>query len=58
MRTNMPFTKKQLFVQSHYLDLCTETLFLFFEENWNFLIKSVPTVRFIKPYRDTVYKCT
>ena len=37
----MPFPKKQLFIQSHSVDLCTENRALFFEENWNLKVKAV-----------------
>ena len=38
----MPFPKKKkLFVQSHFVNLCTENRILFFEENWNLKVKAV-----------------
>ena len=33
--------KKQLFVESHSVDLCTEKRVLFFDENWNLKVKDV-----------------
>ena len=38
---NMPFSKIQLFIQSHSVDLCTTTRVLFFEENWNLKVKAI-----------------
>ena len=37
----MPFSKNQLFVQFHSVDLCIEYRVLFFEENWIFKVKAV-----------------
>ena len=35
------FPKKQLFVQFHFVDLCTDFRVLFFKENWIFNVKTV-----------------
>ena len=39
---NIPFPNKQLFKQSHYVDLCAENRVLLYEKNWNLRVKVVP----------------